>query len=225
MEVDRLDSTIHNVSQSHCSQFSQYDEDYPTSPELFDSNSESEQDEKDPEPSPVKLSPRELIRRSDSLYHRKISKYLTGVPPPPKHTTCPLNCSEILLRIKQNEDYFYWSNNDDKVLTKNTEFLEPNENSNDSAYNENDNSNSSSVTMSQDEQFKDSATLLENNSVTSDTFTMSSASSTLDSNRSKEFAEKDLNDRTLLLYRSTDPDYVMHLGFEEAYKHKAFGIQ
>ncbi|XP_011310918.1 uncharacterized protein mi isoform X2 [Fopius arisanus] len=93
----------------------------PTSPDLF--NTDSETDSPRPKSSTftrilsqpsVTISPRkpslsEQILRSDEYLFRKISKSLTGVPPPPSHTISQSDCTDFLHCIKQNREYF-WAN-------------------------------------------------------------------------------------------------------------------
>lgn len=56
----------------------------------------------------VKLTQAELVAQSDKYLLARINKFLTGVPPPPKHTICQNDCSEFLLRIYENQRFF-WS--------------------------------------------------------------------------------------------------------------------
>ncbi|XP_015114619.1 uncharacterized protein LOC107039497 [Diachasma alloeum] len=101
----------------------------PTSPDLFNTDSESDS----PRPknssftrilsqpsitiSPRKPSLSEQILRSDEYLFKRISKSLTGVPPPPSHTISQSDCTDFLNCIKQNREYF-WANpfKDEKSL-------------------------------------------------------------------------------------------------------------
>nr|XP_034183988.1 uncharacterized protein LOC117606086 [Osmia lignaria]XP_034183989.1 uncharacterized protein LOC117606086 [Osmia lignaria] len=85
-----------------------------SSPEMFDSDNED--DNKNNETltnevtvvaSPEKPSQADLIAKSDNSLLIKINKYLSGVPPPPKHTICRTDCSEFLIRIYENKHLFY----------------------------------------------------------------------------------------------------------------------
>lgn len=48
----------------------------------------------------------ELIAKSDCYLLARINKFLAGVPPPPKHTICQSDCSDLLNSIKANREYF-----------------------------------------------------------------------------------------------------------------------
>lgn len=87
-----------------------------SSPEMFDSDTESDTDNKnvealaDDDASAV-IPPREptraeLIAKSDSYMLVRINKYLSGVPPPPRHTTCQSDCSDFLQHIYKNRQLF-----------------------------------------------------------------------------------------------------------------------
>lgn len=84
------------------------------SPEMFDSDDED--DKKNNEPlsnevpivaSPKKPSQADLVANSDNNLLAKINKLLSGVPPPPKLTICRTDCSELLLRIYENQHLFW----------------------------------------------------------------------------------------------------------------------
>ncbi|KAL0101263.1 hypothetical protein PUN28_018808 [Cardiocondyla obscurior] len=92
---------------------------YPhvSSPEMFDSDTESDINNKNvatlvndsvvaaiPPQGPTQA---ELIAKSDSYRLVKINKYLSGVPPPPRHTTCQSDCSDFLQHIYENRQLFY----------------------------------------------------------------------------------------------------------------------
>lgn len=187
--------------------------DNPSSPEMFESDLE-DPPSPEPQPSPVKLSVPELIARSDHVQFKRITKSLTGIPPPPKHTTCPLNCSEMLARISQNRQYFWTSYPLDK--DENKQLFATNENSNDSAYPETD--------VPGEETCSDnSGPSQQNNSGTSDTFTLSSVSSNSNSIKGKELSAESLDE--LLNYSSVGTDVASRLSYEDALKHKTFGIQ
>lgn len=87
-----------------------------SSPEMFDSGDED--DKKDNESFvneiPIivsekleKPSQADLIAKSDNDILAKINKLLSGVPPPPKLTICRIDCSELLLRIYENQHLFW----------------------------------------------------------------------------------------------------------------------
>ncbi|XP_017795379.1 PREDICTED: uncharacterized protein LOC108576826 isoform X2 [Habropoda laboriosa] len=85
-----------------------------SSPEMFDSDNDD--DKKNNEPlahevpviaSPQKPSQADLIATSDNNLLGKINKLLSGVPPPPKFTICRTDCSELLLRIYENQHLFW----------------------------------------------------------------------------------------------------------------------
>lgn len=92
-----------------------------SSPEMFDSDTESDTANKNVEAvadngtdaaAVVAVPPRiptqaELIAKSDSYMLVKINKYLSGVPPPPRHTMCQSDCSEFLQHIYENRQLFY----------------------------------------------------------------------------------------------------------------------
>ena len=59
--------------------------------------------------SPCKPTQEELIARSDYNLLSRINKYLSGVPPPPKHTICQNDCNDFLLTIRQNA-HLFWCN-------------------------------------------------------------------------------------------------------------------
>ena len=85
------------------------------SPEMFDSDGED--DPKDNETltneavaaavSPEKPSQADLLAKSDHNLLARINKFLSGVPPPPKHTICRTDCAELLLRIYENHHLFW----------------------------------------------------------------------------------------------------------------------
>ena len=85
------------------------------SPEMFDSDGED--DSKDNETltneaatvavSPEKPSQADLLAKSDHNLLARINKFLSGVPPPPKHTICRTDCTELLLRIYENHHLFW----------------------------------------------------------------------------------------------------------------------
>lgn len=87
-----------------------------SSPEMFDSDTESDTDNKNVEiliednilavvpcQEPTKA---ELIAKSDSYMLVRINKFLSGVPPPPRHTTCQNDCSDFLQHIYENRQLF-----------------------------------------------------------------------------------------------------------------------
>ncbi|CAK9807139.1 hypothetical protein ANTPLA_LOCUS5180 [Anthophora plagiata] len=85
-----------------------------SSPEMFDSDNED--DKRNNEPlvdevpiiaSPQKPSQADLVATSDNNLLGKINKLLSGVPPPPKLTICRTDCSELLLRIYENQHLFW----------------------------------------------------------------------------------------------------------------------
>lgn len=88
-----------------------------SSPEMFDSEGENEVDSKKDTASsddhtlvtisPQKPSQAELVVKSDNYLLGRINKYLSGVPPPPKHTICQSNCSDFLQRIHENRQLFW----------------------------------------------------------------------------------------------------------------------
>lgn len=98
---------------------SQITETYPNvcSPEMFDSDGENEIDNKKVTASPddqtlAAISPQkptqaELVVKSDNYLLARINKYLSGVPPPPRHTICQSNCSDFLQRIYENRQLFW----------------------------------------------------------------------------------------------------------------------
>ncbi|KAG7200280.1 hypothetical protein KM043_017747 [Ampulex compressa] len=88
-----------------------------SSPEMFDSDVENEANENVDKVlehedtsvavSPEKLSTADLIIKSDNYLLARVNKFLSGVPPPPKHTICRIDCSEFLMRIRENQQYFW----------------------------------------------------------------------------------------------------------------------
>lgn len=56
--------------------------------------------------SPKPKTQQELIVQSDNNLLSRINRYLSGVPPPPKHTICQSDCSEFLVNIKKNAHLF-----------------------------------------------------------------------------------------------------------------------
>ncbi|XP_011864781.1 PREDICTED: uncharacterized protein LOC105560346 [Vollenhovia emeryi] len=98
---------------------SQITETFPnvSSPEMFDSDTESDVDSRHVEASagdngataampPREPTQAELIATSDSCLLARINKYLCGVPPPPKHTTSQSDCSDFLRQIYKNGQLF-----------------------------------------------------------------------------------------------------------------------
>lgn len=87
-----------------------------SSPEMFDSDTESDTDNKNVEiladdDTLAGILPREptqaeLIAKSDNYMLVRINKYLSGVPPPPRHTTCQSDCSDFLQHIYKNRQLF-----------------------------------------------------------------------------------------------------------------------
>lgn len=98
---------------------SQIAETFPnvSSPEMFDSDTESDIDNKNVETlanvntlaviPPREPTQAELIAKSDSYMLIRINKFLSGVPPPPRHTTCQSDCSDFLQHIYENRQLFY----------------------------------------------------------------------------------------------------------------------
>lgn len=88
-----------------------------SSPEMFDSDGENDMDNKKVTAllddhtlatiSPQKPSQAELVVKSDNYLLSRINKYLSGVPPPPRHTICQSNCSDFLQRIRENRQFFW----------------------------------------------------------------------------------------------------------------------
>lgn len=88
-----------------------------SSPEMFDSDTESDVDNRDvcalPDDntlapiSPQKPSQAELVAKSDGYLLSRINKFLSGVPPPPRHTICQNDCSDFLQLIYKNHQYFW----------------------------------------------------------------------------------------------------------------------
>lgn len=118
---------------------SQIAETFPnvSSPEMFDSDTESDVDDKNIETStdnstltvipPRVATQAELIAKSDGYMLLRINKFLSGVPPPPRHTTCQSDCSDFLQHIYKNRQLFYTgyplSDNGSSESTKNAENL------------------------------------------------------------------------------------------------------
>ena len=46
------------------------------------------------------------IAKSDNYLLARIHKYLTGVPPPPKHTICQQDCNDFIAHMRQNRECF-----------------------------------------------------------------------------------------------------------------------
>lgn len=98
---------------------SQITETFPnvSSPEMFDSDTESDTDNKNVETLTVantlavipsrEPTQAELIAKSDSYMLIRINKFLSGVPPPPRQTTCQSDCSDFLQHIYKNRQLFY----------------------------------------------------------------------------------------------------------------------
>lgn len=99
---------------------SQIAETFPnvSSPEMFDSDTESDTDNKNVEiladdstlaviPPREQPTQAELIAKSDNCMLVRINKFLSGVPPPPRHTTCQSDCSDFLQHIYENRQLFY----------------------------------------------------------------------------------------------------------------------
>lgn len=87
-----------------------------SSPEMFDSDYENEEKNDESQtielqppviPSPQKPSQADLVAKSDNKLLARINKLLCGVPPPPKLTICRTDCSELLMRIYDNEHLFW----------------------------------------------------------------------------------------------------------------------
>ncbi|KAK2576777.1 hypothetical protein KPH14_005421 [Odynerus spinipes] len=87
-----------------------------SSPEMFDSDVENKDNEEQEAPIAEYASPKSnkenpsqatLIEKSDNYLLARINKFLSGVPPPPRHTICQSNCNDLLLRIQQNRQYFW----------------------------------------------------------------------------------------------------------------------
>ncbi|XP_043251754.1 uncharacterized protein LOC122397017 [Colletes gigas] len=85
------------------------------SPEMFDSDNEEDKQNNetltnDVVPvitTPEKPSQADLVAKSDYSLLAKINTFLSGVPPPPKHTICRTDCAEFLLRIYENHHLFW----------------------------------------------------------------------------------------------------------------------
>ncbi|XP_078045903.1 cyclin E-interacting protein minus [Augochlora pura] len=82
------------------------------SPEMFNSDDEGDTNsnetiEHEATASPAKPSQADLVTKSDSNLLARINKLLNGIPPPPKHTICRTDCSELLLRIYENSHLFW----------------------------------------------------------------------------------------------------------------------
>lgn len=99
---------------------SQIAETFPdvSSPEMFDSDTESDIENREDSAlpddntlasisSPWKPSQAELVAKSDSYLLGRINKFLSGVPPPPRHTICQNDCSDFLQLIYKNSQYFW----------------------------------------------------------------------------------------------------------------------
>ncbi|XP_076644777.1 cyclin E-interacting protein minus isoform X2 [Halictus rubicundus] len=89
-----------------------------SSPEMFNSDDEGgtpcsetvEHEATEIPASPEKPSQADLVAKSDNNLLARINKYLSGIPPPPKHTICRTDCSELLLRIYENYHLFWTPN-------------------------------------------------------------------------------------------------------------------
>ncbi|XP_024868449.1 uncharacterized protein LOC112452458 [Temnothorax curvispinosus] len=114
---------------------SQITETFPnvSSPEMFDSDTESDTDNRNIDTladngrltvmAPREPTRAELIAKSDSYMLVRINKYLSGVPPPPRHTTCQSDCSDFLQHIYENRQLFcngYPLSNGDSESTEST---------------------------------------------------------------------------------------------------------
>ncbi|EZA58297.1 hypothetical protein DMN91_005999 [Ooceraea biroi] len=88
-----------------------------SSPEMFDSDAENDVNNRNDCPlsdvdtlsatSPQKPSQAELVSKSDNHLLARVSKFLSGVPPPPKHTICQNDCSDFLQLIHENRRFFW----------------------------------------------------------------------------------------------------------------------
>ncbi|XP_076288281.1 cyclin E-interacting protein minus [Lasioglossum baleicum] len=89
-----------------------------SSPEMFNSDDEGgtsssetvEHETTEIPASPEKPSQADLVAKSDNNLLGRINKSLSGIPPPPKHTICRTDCSELLLRIYENYQLFWTPN-------------------------------------------------------------------------------------------------------------------
>jgi len=94
-------------------------ETYPnvSSPEMFDSDAENDINNRNNNAlpsveastaiSPQKPTQAELVAKSDNYLLTRINKFLSGIPPPPKHTICQYDCSDFLQRIYENRQFFW----------------------------------------------------------------------------------------------------------------------
>ncbi|XP_012284855.1 uncharacterized protein LOC105702118 [Orussus abietinus] len=107
----------------------------PSSPEMFASDAEDEPDKDksladqekrvDAGVSTVEdrktYTQEELVAMSDCYLLARMNKFLSGVPPPPSHTISQKDCTEFLMYIRQNREYFWVEPIDkddkDKVLS------------------------------------------------------------------------------------------------------------
>lgn len=87
-----------------------------SSPEMFDSDVENKDSEEqiasviEHSSSQInKENPSQatLIAKSDNYLLARVNKFLSGVPPPPRHTICQNNCNDFLLLIQKNHQYFW----------------------------------------------------------------------------------------------------------------------
>jgi len=91
---------------------------YPnvSSPEMFDSDAENDINNRNDNAllsveasaaiSPQRPTQAELVAKSDNYLLTRINKFLSGIPPPPKHTMCQYDCSDLLQRIYENRRFF-----------------------------------------------------------------------------------------------------------------------
>lgn len=71
--------------------------------------------------SPKKATTEQLVDKSDRFLLSRMNKFLTGIPPPPKHTICQSDCSDFLTQIRQNRQYFLLDPfKDDKASSEDT---------------------------------------------------------------------------------------------------------
>ncbi|XP_020285991.1 uncharacterized protein LOC109855797 isoform X2 [Pseudomyrmex gracilis] len=84
-----------------------------SSPEMFDSETESDIEMKGGEHNDdalitriPEISQAELVAKSDKALLSRINKYLSGVPPPPKHTISQRDCADFLEHIYKNRELF-----------------------------------------------------------------------------------------------------------------------
>lgn len=234
-----------------------------SSPEMFNSDSDDDLDNSKtstslkngrnkfsiPTNSTKPKTQEELVAQSDNNLLSRINRYLSGVPPPPKHTICQSDCSEFLVNIRKNAHLFWCNPLETEVNSQTIKTTTPSvdvkeENSTTTSIFHNRVRNSSrnlSVAFDACDLSRDSETksVSHTNSAVDDSSCTESVDTSIFTDKTSSFSTATSashvvpNENSLMttmksdqtIFNTVNVEVAASMSWPEAYQHKCFGIQ